>query len=62
MIRITKEKWDSISKDYKNVWRDYLNEKPEWVGKKVVMGGCISNNPAEASALLVEGVHFIIEK
>lgn len=58
IIKISKEKWDSIYTDYKGTWQDYYNERPQWVGRKVVMSGCI--NPKELGSLLVEGVHFII--
>ena len=61
MIKISKKKWDSIPTDYKGVWHDYYNEKPEWLGKRVVMSGCITENPNELGKLLVEDVHFIIE-
>lgn len=57
MIKISMEKWNSISTDYKGVWYDYYNEKPQWKGKKVVLSGCISN---EFGKLLVEDVHFTI--
>lgn len=59
MIKITKNKWRSIPNDYKSVWKDYCNEKPEWIGKRVVMAGCIK--PKEGTKLLVEDVHFVIE-
>lgn len=58
IIKVNKEKWDKIHTDYKGTWQDYHNEKPEWLGRKVVMSGCI--NPNELGYLLVEGVHFII--
>lgn len=61
MIEITQEKWDSIYSDYKGIWQDYYNEKPEWIGRKVVMSGCITQNPSELGKLLVEGEHFIIK-
>lgn len=61
MIKVSRKKWNSIPKDYKGVWYDYYNEKPEWVGRKVVMSGCITENPNELGKLLVEDVHFIIE-
>lgn len=61
MIKVSKEKWDSIHTDYKGTWMDYYNEKPEWIGKRVVMSTCITENPNELCSLLVEGVHFIIE-
>lgn len=61
MVKISKNKWDSIYADYKGTWKDYYNEHPEWTGRKVVMSGCVSNNPNELGKLLVEGVHFVIE-
>ena len=36
---------------------DYYNDHPEWLGKKVIMSGCISDEPGK---LLIEGVHFEI--
>lgn len=61
MIKISKVKWDSIHADYKGVWQGYYNEHPEWIGKKVVMSGCITENPKELGQLLIEGIHFVIE-
>lgn len=61
IIKVSKEKWDNIHTDYKGIWQDYHNEKPEWLGRKVVMSGCITENPNELGKLLVEGVHFIID-
>lgn len=61
MIKITKAKWDSIHDDYKGTWQDYYNEHPEWKGRKVVMSGCVTNDPSELGKLLVEGEHFVIE-
>lgn len=61
MIQVSRKKWNSISSDYKGVWQDYYNEHPEWIGKRVVMSGCITQNPNELGKLLVEGIHFIIE-
>jgi hypothetical protein len=61
MIKVSKEKWDKIPADYKGTWQAYYNEKPEWKGKRVVMSGCITDNPNELGGLLVEDVHFIIE-
>jgi len=60
MFKISKEKWDSIEADYKGIWQDYHNDHPEWLGKKVVMSTCITDNPNELGKLLVEGVHFCI--
>lgn len=60
LIEITKEKWDSIHSDYKGTWQDYYNERPDLIGRKVVMSGCI--NPNELGKLLIEGEHFIIKE
>lgn len=60
MIEISKKEWDSIDNDYKGEWHDYHNDHPEWIGKKVVMSGCISKDPSELGKLLIEGVHFVI--
>ena len=59
MIKIKKEKWDKIYRDYKGIWQDYYGEHPEWRGRNVVMSGCISDDPGK---LLIEGVHFVIEE
>lgn len=61
MIKVSKEKWESICDDYKGTWQNYHNDHPEWLGKKVVMSTCIMGNVNEVCSLLVEGVHFIIE-
>lgn len=61
MIEVSQNKWDSIPDDYKGKWHDYYNEHPEWLGRNVVMSGCISN-PNELGKLLIEGVHFVIKK
>lgn len=61
MIKITREKWNSIDSDFKGEWKDYYGgDHPEWVGKKTVMSTCITENPNELCQLLVEGVHFEI--
>ena len=57
MIKVTREKWDSICSDYKGEWMNYYNEHPEWLGRKVVMSGCISD---DIGTLYIEGVHFEI--
>ena len=57
MIQVTREKWDSIYHDYKGECMNYYNDKPEWLGRKVVMSGCISDDMGK---LYVEGVHFEI--
>lgn len=61
MIKVSKEKWESICDDYKGTWMDYHNEHPEWIGRKVVMSACITGNVNEVCSLLIEGVHFNIE-
>lgn len=58
MFKISKEKWEEICNDYKGEWHDYHGEHPEWIGRKVVMSGCI--NPNELGKLLIEGIHFEI--
>ena len=60
MLKITKEQWKAIPNDYKGIWTGYNNEKPEWIGKKTVLEGCIINEAS--TALLIEGVHFEISK
>lgn len=60
MNTISKEKWDSIPVDYKGTWQAYFGAHPEWLGRKVVMSGCITENPNELGYLLIEGVHFEI--
>lgn len=63
MIQITKEEWDSIHEDYKGRWEKELVEyrsediPDEYIGKREVMSGCISNMQG---SLLTEGVHFEI--
>lgn len=60
MIKITQEKWDSIHNDYKGVVEDHLwnrQNKPELIGKKTVLSGCVSR---EIGSLLFEGLHFEI--
>lgn len=61
MIEISKEKWDAIHADYKGIWQDYYNERPEWIGKRIVMSTCITDNSNELCSLLVEDVHFVIK-
>ena len=62
LIEVSQEKWDSIYSDYKGTWKDYYDECPEWIGRKTVMSGCITEDPTELGKLLVEGVHFKIGK
>lgn len=61
MIEVSKEKWDSIGTDYKGIWHDYWGDKPEWKGRKCVLQGCVVDNCDHGTALLIEGVHFIIK-
>lgn len=56
MIKVSKEKWSKISNDYKGKWS--RKDTPEYIGKKTVLSGCISE---ERGKLYVEGVHFEIE-
>lgn len=58
MIKVSKEKWNSICTDFKGEWFDYYGDHPEWLGRKTVMSGCVSD---EHGKLLIEGVHFVIE-
>ena len=58
MLKVSKEKYDSIHQDYKGIYHDYHGTHPEWLGKCVVMSTCITENPNEKCALLVENVHF----
>ncbi len=60
MLSVPQSKWDSIPADYKGEWMDYYDEHPEWIGRKVVMSGCITEDPTELGKLLIEGVHFEI--
>lgn len=59
IIKVSKEKWDSIPSDYKGVWADIYGTHPEWKGKRTVLSGCISD---QIGTLFIEGVHFIIER
>lgn len=64
MIKVTQEKWDSISNDYKGMWTRKIKDNgwqrdlpEEYIGKRTVMSGCISD---EIGSLLTESVHFEI--
>ena len=65
MIKVTKEKWNSIPNDYKGRWEEkqlnYDDTIPRnFLGKRTVLSGCISE---EIGGLLTEGIHFeIIEE
>ncbi len=50
MIKVTKEEWRGISKDYKG----------RIDGKRSCFGGCIKKNGG--TSLLIEDEHFIIVK
>lgn len=56
MIQVSKEKWDSIPKDYKGKWD--REDIPEYVGRRTVLSGCISG---DKGSLYIEGVHFEVE-
>ena len=60
MIKVSKQKWESICDEYKGIWQDYWGEKPEWKGRKIVFAGCIDKNATNGTALLIENEHFII--
>lgn len=67
LIRITKEKWDQIPNDYKGKWDEWIrtqgyqpNLPDEYIGKRTVFEGCITDHAG--TALLTEGIHFIIEE
>lgn len=62
MYSIKQNEWDKIPDDYKGEWKNYHNDHPEWIGKKVVMSYFITHDANEPGSLLIEGVHFIIEK
>lgn len=62
IISVSQEKWDSIPSDYKGVWQAYMDDHPEWKGRKVVLSTCITNDPLEKCRLWVEHEHFLIEK
>ncbi|MEX0598492.1 MAG: hypothetical protein WD512_18565 [Candidatus Paceibacterota bacterium] len=66
MIKITLEEWKLVPNDYKGKWDRSIKENgwqpdlpEEYIGRKTVMSGCISN---EIGSLLTEGVHFEIIK
>ncbi len=62
MYHIKQAEWDNIPEDYKGTWQDYYNEHPEWIGRRVVMSGCVIKDPSKKGYLMVEGVHFAIEE
>lgn len=57
MIRITREQWTKISKDYKSYWEgDNCHFHPERIGKRVVFAGCIEKGGG--TKLYTEGIDF----
>ena len=60
LLKVSKKEWDMIDSDYKGEWKDYWGDHPEWLGRKCVMSTCVTKNPNESCALLIEGVHFAI--
>lgn len=66
MIKVTKKEWNRIPNDYKGKWKRCIkddgwqpNLPEEFIGKRNVMSGCISN---QIGSLLTEGIHFKITK
>lgn len=64
MIKVTQEKWDGISEDYKGMWTRQIKDNgwqpnlpEEFIGKRTVQSGCISD---EIGSLLTESIHFEI--
>ena len=64
MIKVSKEQWNKISKDYKGQWERWHKDEgwqpnlpEEYIGKRTVLSGCISN---EIGSMLTEGIHFQI--
>jgi len=58
MITVTKEQWNKISNDYKGKWKKGYNTPENYIGKRYVFEGCITDHAS--TSLLTEGVHFII--
>lgn len=66
LIRLSKKEWDEIPNDYKGKWDEWIRTKgyqpdlPDaYIGKRTVFEGCITDHAG--TALLTEGIHFIIE-
>lgn len=55
VMLVWQSEWDKIPDDYKGVWTD--ERTPEYVGKKTVLSGCLSDT---IGALLIEDYHFVI--
>jgi len=67
LIRVTKKEWDAIPKNYKGRWDEWIKTQgyqpdlpDEYIGKRTVFEGCITDHAG--TALLTEGIHFIIEE
>lgn len=60
MIKVSKEKWNSICNDFKGIWHDFWGDHPEWKGRKIVLRGAVENNCEHGTQLLIENEHFII--
>lgn len=56
MLTISKEKYDSIPKDYKGIYQDYRNEAPQLKGRRTWL-----TKDESGTVLLLEGVHFLVE-
>lgn len=61
IITITESEWENICPDYKGKWLNYNNDRPEWIGRRVMMGGAVPQTIMNRGKLLIEGVHFVIE-
>ena len=61
IIIITESEWENICPDYKGKWLNYNNDRPEWIGRRVMMGGVVPQTIMDRGKLLIEGVHFVIE-
>lgn len=66
VVRISKSEWDEIPNNYKGRWDEWIKTKgfqpdlpDEYIGKRAVFEGCITDHGG--TALLTEGIHFIIE-
>jgi len=56
MLTISKEKYDSIPKDYKGIYQDYRNEAPHLKGRRTWL-----TKDESGTVLLLEGVHFLVD-
>jgi len=67
ILKISKDKWNSIPEDYKGRWTEYIRDQgfqpelpDEYIGKRTVFEGCLFD--LAGAAVLTEGIHFIIEE